>query len=603
MKGSTMKASFKLIGASALALTLGLCGCGDKESGSGQGGGSAPSACATFKPLAGKDAAFAIGVNLDKEQAFKVVDAYADMFFEMLKLGGKEIAETREKIAAYKDDPFRDAPADVRAFLEKSGLRDVEFRWAVFSAESFTADGDKPRLDGLSLAVAANVDLGKAIGAIQEKMDGKAAFEETKIDGETAWHVVPRDAKSIKEMKDAHADPFVASLDGQLVLVAMSRSALEKQIRLYRGGKNDGGALNGFSASNGELMHLRVSGIGDLVKRNTSPRDLKKLTQGVPEGDELVLGLKDLDVDLKVSADGTLSDSLCLVAASEKDADKIRTLAKTGLMVLTAQLEKDPKTPKSVQKILKELKIVGTDGRVEIQGNGFSVGVIVGSLFPAVSSAMLNANASALAMNGRKLYVGMMQANVERMSAGVGSVWPRTKAAAGADTKDIAGRASASAFEYFTALFDMEHYGTSEWDPCVDGDLLSSLGKKGVVGKTISASGLDWCIAANVTDEMPDNTIVLVSANFNPALLLRKWDGRTDGKKLLPIGPKSGAPKSLLGDKAVVIVRKGGSAETIKQKFLTYDVLYRRQAFDFTNKELPLMYLTPAGVVEPVGHE
>ena len=137
----------------------------------------------------------------------------------------------------------------------------------------------------------------------------------------------------------------------------------------------------------------------------------------------------------------------------------------------------------------------------------------------------------------------------------------------------------------------------------MDGNLLSSLGKKAVIGKTISANGLDWCIAANVANEMPDDTIVLVSANFNPALLLRKWDGKTDGKKILPIGPKSGAPKSMLGDRAVVIVRKGGAAETIKKKFLTYDVLYRKRAFDITNVNPPLVYLTPVGVVEPVGHE
>ena len=79
--------------------------------------------------------------------------------------------------------------------------------------------------------------------------------------------------------------------------------------------------------------------------------------------------------------------------------------------------------------------------------------------------------------------------------------------------------------------------------------------------------------------------------------------GRTDGKKVLPIGPRSGAAKSMLGDKAVVIVRKGGAAETIKKKFLTYDVLYKKQSFDITNMDPPLMYLTPTGVAEPVGHE
>ena len=95
-----MKASFKLIGVSALALTLGFCGCGDKESGSG--GGSAPSACAMFKPLVGKDVQLAIGVNLDKEQAFKIVDAYAGLVFDLSKLDEDDVQKAKEKIAAEK---------------------------------------------------------------------------------------------------------------------------------------------------------------------------------------------------------------------------------------------------------------------------------------------------------------------------------------------------------------------------------------------------------------------------------------------------------------------------------------------------------------------
>ena len=127
MKGSTMNASYKLIGASALALTLGLCGCGDKESGSG--GGSAPSACATFKPRVGKDAQLAIGVNLDKEQVFKIVDAYAGLVFDLSKLDEDDVRKAKEKIAACKKDLFTDADPKARAFIEKSGLRDADIDW------------------------------------------------------------------------------------------------------------------------------------------------------------------------------------------------------------------------------------------------------------------------------------------------------------------------------------------------------------------------------------------------------------------------------------------------------------------------------------------
>ena len=604
-----MKMPIRFIWAASLTILLPFCGCGDGKSETGSADASNSSSYTAFNPKVANDAKFVIGVNLDKDQLFRVVDAYVGLLAEISSLKpdkdqAAEIEEVKKKVAAYRNDVFADFDPKARAFVEKSGLRDAEARWAVVSMPAIEISDGVPRLEGLSVAVGGKVDLKKLISAIQEEPEAGASFEELALEGETAWRFVPKDDKDATEMKKLHVDPHVTALDGNLVLVAMSRDALARQIRLYRKGDGNGDGLGGFLAAEGELIRFRLSGIGDLVRKNTVPGDLKMVKMIIPNGEELLYGLGDLTTDTKVLPSGMLSDTLRLTTASEKDADQLRTLAKTGLMGIQAQIANVPNIPADMKKMAEDVKIGGSNGQVEIHSGSFGVGgVMAGALFPAISSAMLSANASVLALNGRKLYVGMMQANVERMSAGVGSVWPRTKATAGADKKDIADRASASAFEYFTALFDMEHYGTSEWDPCVDGDLLSSLGKKAVVGKTINASGLDWCIAANVTDKMPDDAIVLVSANFNPALLLRKWDGQADGKKMLPIGPRSGAARSMLGDKAIVIVRKGGAAETIKKKFLTYDVLYKKQAFDITNMDPPLMYLTPTGVAEPVGQE
>ena len=111
-----------------------------------------------------------------------------------------------------------------------------------------------------------------------------------------------------------------------------------------------------------------------------------------------------------------------------------------------------------------------------------------------------------------------------------------------------------------------------------------------------------WNIAANVTDETPDFMPILISANFNPKLLAPGKFSGTDHTPL-PIGPKSGAAKSMFGDKAVVIVRKSGAAEVIKKNILTRTVLYNKQSFDYTSREKQIKWLTPTGVVEPVGHE
>ena len=591
-----MNSSTKLIGLSVLSLMFAFSGCGDGKSESG--GGSGTSARAASKPLVRKDAQFVIGVNLDKEQAFKIVDAYKQLVFNVAKLEREDIEKAEEKIATYKQDLFADIPPDGRKFIDKSGLRDADVRWAVLSMDSLKVVDGVPQMDGFSCAIGGKADLKKLISAIQEEPDVEISFEEMTLEGEKVWRVAPQKEKGIKEMNKAHVDPHVTSLDGGLVLVAMSRDALAKQIRLYRKGEGKGDSLGRFSAADGELMLFHISNIGDLLRRNISRRDLQMINQVIPDGDELVCGLRSLDIETAVRPDGMMSDAIRLETASEKDADKLRTLAKTGLMTASAQMAREPNVPENLKKVFENVKIGGTDGRVDIQCGSIGLpGIMAGALFPAISSAMLNAQTTAMAMNGRKLHQAITLANTSRETAGKGTVWPRTVKEEGGD--DLSGRAFNSATEYFNVLFDMAHYGTSEWSPHLEVLDVGVLGKKAAVGKAITATGLEWCIAANVTEEMPDSTPVLISANFNPALLRHKWDGVSGGSVTLPIGPASGAAKSLFGDKAIVVVRKGGMVDTIKKKYLTYDVLYRRQSFDLTNTNPPLVYLTPTGVAVP----
>ena len=214
---------------------------------------------------------------------------------------------------------------------------------------------------------------------------------------------------------------------------------------------------------------------------------------------------------------------------------------------------------------------------------------------PVISSAMRNAETTTMAMNGRKLIQGIIQANIERFDKG--PVWPRTYREGDSDGKDISEKSFKSAAEYFNVLFDMAHYGTSEWKPIVDRDLLSTLGKNAVVDGKINPAGLDWCIAANVMDETQDFIPVLVSANVNPALLpCNQFDGVDD--RQLPIGPKSGAAKSMFGDSAVVLVRKSSAAETFKEKYFRLNLVLQNQAFDDSAREHKIVWLTPTGIAE-----
>ena len=106
-----MKISSKLFFVSAFALSLVICGCGGRDK--------------LLSPQVTKDAKFALGVNLDRQQAFKVLDAYFDPICEMMQLGEKETAEAKERVAEYKRDLVADAPGEARDFVEESGLRDA----------------------------------------------------------------------------------------------------------------------------------------------------------------------------------------------------------------------------------------------------------------------------------------------------------------------------------------------------------------------------------------------------------------------------------------------------------------------------------------------
>ncbi len=615
-----MKSTFKTVCASALALSLALCGCGDKKSGSGSGsksddGSSGTPTRAAFKPMVGKDVKYALGVNLDKDQTFRIVDACIVELVKVLKDEiahspdfdeeneaelKEKVAELREQIAACKKDPFKTAPKDLRAFLDESGLRNPDIYWGVLALEAFNVMDNEPQFRGLSLAIAGKVDLEKLISALQRELGFDLVFEKTMLEGERTWHIVSSDSNFARDLRKAQIDPYVTSLDGQLLLVAGSRETLVKQILLYRKGEGTGDLLHGFSAADGECAHLHLSGVGDMLWQYAPPRMMRDLASPIENGKGILFGLKDLVLDVKARSDGSLWGSVQLGTASSKDADQLRTFAKNMLPLAG----KDRKVPACVKKMIEDVEIGGGPDRFEISNvNLFSL--TLGAFMPVVSSAMLTSKTSVMAIQGRKLIMGIIQANIDRQGK-QDPLWPREKNENSSDEgeQDIASKCG-SATEYFNALFDVEHYGTIEWEPAVDGELLSALsgaGVPGMSGPRLESWNVAWNIALNVVDETPDFMPVLISANFNPKLLAPgRFDGMDDTP--LPIGPKSGAAKSMFGDKAVIVVRKSGAAEVIKKKYLTRTRLYNKQAFDETSREKQIKWLTPTGIVEPVGHE
>ena len=119
------------------------------------------------------------------------------------------------------------------------------------------------------------------------------------------------------------------------------------------------------------------------------------------------------------------------------------------------------------------------------------------------------------------------------------------------------------------------------------GTLLSGIIGEGLEDRRLAfdSFGCVWNVATAIPSETDDMFPVMISANFNPKFL--SGGDRLDPAMQLPIGVKTGADRSLLDDRAIVVVRRNGTTRVIKAKDLKWDVL----ACEVNEEEIE--YLTP----------
>jgi prepilin-type N-terminal cleavage/methylation domain-containing protein len=214
------------------------------------------------------------------------------------------------------------------------------------------------------------------------------------------------------------------------------------------------------------------------------------------------------------------------------------------------------------------------------------LGILMGALFPAISSAMLSANTSAMSMRGRNLFVGITQANTEREAAGLQSVWPKATDQMSDDQEDIAGMAFSDAAKYFEELFNIAKYGDPDWSPYVSGVDIGVLSGGGVPaftgGTTLNGQNVGWSVAKGVTDEMEDVVPVLVTRNAQVDALPVSSGSHdmSTHKTEVKIGKTNGGESDTpFGNKAFIVIRKGGAAAVIKAKYNKLYLVYNRQSF------------------------
>ncbi|MBO7721344.1 MAG: type II secretion system protein [Kiritimatiellae bacterium] len=214
------------------------------------------------------------------------------------------------------------------------------------------------------------------------------------------------------------------------------------------------------------------------------------------------------------------------------------------------------------------------------------LGILMGALFPAITAAMLSANTSAMSMRGRNLFVGITQANTEREGAGLTSVWPKDSTQKSDDSDDIAGMNFSDSAKYFEELFNIAKYGDEDWAPYVQGVDIGVLSGSGVPaftgGTTLKGDNVAWCVAQGVVDEMEDIVPVLVTRNAQIDQLPTSGGSHdmSKDKSEVKMGKANGGESdSPFGNKAFIVIRKGGAAQVIKAKYNKLYIVYNRQSF------------------------
>ena len=221
------------------------------------------------------------------------------------------------------------------------------------------------------------------------------------------------------------------------------------------------------------------------------------------------------------------------------------------------------------------------------------LGILMGALFPAISSAMLSAQTNALAMHGRNLFIGITQANVDRESHGRSSVWPKNENKEDGEGEDIAYQQYSQADTYFDDLFDMKNYGQQSWSPYVDVDIkfVSGAGVSAYKGGTSLAGCIAWKIVCDLTDDMPDIIPVLVSRNMSTDNFAKSSTTPTISETRQQANDTT-FPQPF-GNKACVIIHKGGSAGVYKGRYQSLSDFYEKQTVTFVEGS-KIDYLKPS---------
>ena len=239
---------------------------------------------------------------------------------------------------------------DAQDIIKELELDKAQTKWIAVTFDAVSAEKIEKGEPDFAVAAATSADLDKIVAYAEQKKNSK--FKKSTI----------ADVPVYISLKDEKEDGFMANLDKQLVLIANSSAGLEKLIALYRDGKGASADFGSFALGANDVIRLKVAKVGENVKKALpDPEMLKMVNNFVPDGDKIVLGMGAVEFAFGASDDGkNIKLDLSIETAADADADKLTTLAKTGLMTFTAQMkegaEKDADA-KAAYEALQSVKI------------------------------------------------------------------------------------------------------------------------------------------------------------------------------------------------------------------------------------------------------
>ncbi len=222
------------------------------------------------------------------------------------------------------------------------------------------------------------------------------------------------------------------------------------------------------------------------------------------------------------------------------------------------------------------------------------LGLLMGVLVPQITDSMFKANLQSMAMQGSKLVKTIVAANTSRMGSKP-ELWPHLTEDDGlsTDTDDIAGNKYSTSTDYFKALFNIDKQTSSDWDPYIDREIVSSLWGFGVTPQTpgtLTKNNVAWTIAAGMPEGTEGTIPVLVSRNLDTSQFAMSGDKDMSSLKEVPSLNKYPQP---FGKKGCVVVYKSGNGKGFAARDARLCDIYSQQPNISFAEGITLQYLEP----------